>query len=178
MAKNSLFITSYALYNAGKQFASENSGAWYSIYEDLFEIEGKVKQAQIEFDLGEDVELMATDIDWETIPKGLYSESINSELWAQYQTIDALSETEAIAFDFLHTYRGYSLDDSLAKIEDVNLVEQSPSDCAYDFVQDCYALPEIALSYFDFDRFARDLEMNGDIYDMENGYIVTNANEF
>ena len=34
-------------------------------------------------------------------------------------------------------------------------------DVAYDIVEECYGLPEIAERYFDYQAFARDLEFDG-----------------
>lgn len=38
---------------------------------------------------------------------------------------------------------------------------QTLEDVAYDLVNDCYNLPEIALRYFDYEAFARDLSYDG-----------------
>lgn len=45
------------------------------------------------------------------------------------------------------------------------------SDVAYEIVNECYELPEIAERYFDYDAFARDLSFDG-YTETENGVII------
>lgn len=44
-------------------------------------------------------------------------------------------------------------------------------DVAYEIVNECYELPEIAERYFDYDAFARDLSFDG-YTETENGVII------
>lgn len=178
MATNKLFFTSYALYNAGLQFADDTTGKWYDLYLDSYDdILETLQEAQERHGLGDDVEPMATDYDFESIPASMYEESMDQAQYERLQKLDGLSEVEMVAFDYLFSNCGYEFDEALERYEDVQLTTESAEDYAYELAQEVFDLKGPALQYFDGEAFARDLQMGGDIVEWGD-YLVTNANAF
>ena len=65
----------------------------------------------------------------------------------------------------------YSLVEALACVDDaIYYKNMTLVDVAYELVEECYDLPEIAQRYFDYDAFARDLRFDG-YYEVSNGVI-------
>lgn len=57
---------------------------------------------------------------------------------------------------------GCSLGDALDRVDDVQFYQDMTlTDVAYEIVEEWYDLPEIALRYFDYESFARDLSFDG-----------------
>lgn len=159
-----VFVTTYALYNAGNQFKNDKTGFWVATNDVC--IDTLINNFKEQGD--HDPELMYTD--YEGFPESLYCESgINFELVNEYASLD--KEAQLIV-EYLVDHIGYSIEQALEKHEDVNVYEGSMVDYAYDFVSDCYDLPEIAARYFDYEAFARDLELEGDIAEYE-GFILS-----
>ncbi|GAB3475357.1 antirestriction protein ArdA [Amycolatopsis cihanbeyliensis] len=65
---------------------------------------------------------------------------------------------------------GEDIDDIESAFTDQFVGEMSLEDYAYDYVDECLDLPEIARSYFDYEKFARDLELSGDMIEIE-GFV-------
>jgi hypothetical protein len=174
-----LFITTYALYNNGMQFANSNSGAWYEIdgsitYEELVE---KLSAVQVAMGLGSDVELMATD--YQDGPKCLYEESMNWDNFEWIQKYNDLSDDAKVGFRYLCEDVGLDIEDSLAKAEEVQFSTESAEDYAYNYVNECYDLKSLGriANYIDYDDLARDMKLEGSICEFE-GYLITNCQEF
>ena len=66
---------------------------------------------------------------------------------------------------------GYSLQDAIDMADDVIFYPgMELIDVAYELVEECYDLPEIAQRYFDYEAFARDLGFDG-YYETEYGVL-------
>lgn len=81
---------------------------------------------------------------------------------------------------YLTSYSGESFDEALDKLDEVCLFCGEAKDYVYDFVDECYNLPDFAMQYFDYDSLKRDMECSGEIVEFRLGgsyYTVTNANE-
>ena len=160
-----VFVTTYALYNEGLQFKNDKTGFWIDTANVC--IDSLIENFKQQGD--HDPELMYTD--FEGFPESLYSEcGIDFDIVNQY---DILGDEEKMIVEYLVDHIGYSIEQALEKHEDVNVYEGSMVDYAYDLVQDCYNLPDIAQRYFDYEAFARDLELEGDIAEYE-GVVLTN----
>lgn len=85
---------------------------------------------------------------------------------------------EGKALLFLLGDRGMDLEEALEKYTDVSIFEGTALDYAHEFIDDCYNLEGIAAQYFDYERFARDLVMGGDIEEIEHNLLVTNPHDF
>jgi len=62
-----------------------------------------------------------------------------------------------------------------AKIFDVNLYHGSRSDYAEELVSDICDVPVLLTHYIDYEKFGRDLELNGELVEVEHDVYVTNA---
>ena len=88
---------------------------------------------------------------------------------------------EVAAIRFL-TDSGCAIDEVKEKLEDVSVYPGDAEEYAYDFISDFYDLENMMgnLShYFDYEKFTRDLQLNGDISEEEvdgETFTITNAN--
>src|SRR5690606_293080 len=57
---------------------------------------------------------------------------------------------------------GYTLEDAMAKSDDVRMFEGSTEDYAYDLVEDI-GIEGVSGDYFDYESYGRDLGINGDV---------------
>lgn len=95
-------------------------------------------------------------------------ESINSvnELAEELENVD-LEVVSAIL-----EATGYGLREAIDSVDRAIFYEnQTLEDVAYEIVQECYDLPEIAQRYFDYEAFARDLGFDG-YTEVSNGVIL------
>lgn len=98
---------------------------------------------------------------------------------------ESKNEMEQAAIAYLVEDRSETMDSAMAQVEGAGeepcLMEGSVLDYAYELVDDLGMLndmPENLRHYFDYESFARDLEISGDVDVFEyNGtqYVVTNA---
>lgn len=128
-----------------------------------------VEEFEIQFIDGEDAELFeACGID-----------QCNLASW--FDVIEVLDEHEKIALFFLTGELGYLLDDAINKIDDVSIFHGDAQEAAEELFDDCYAhaIPDNLRFYFDIEKFAHDLEVNGDFNEFQCGkrtFTCTNAN--
>lgn len=100
-----------------------------------------------------------------------------------FEYCDKLDDINMIAMDYLTGCSGYSFTDALDKQDDVQIFEGTAVEYAAELMEDCYFssdTPAIFRNYFDYDSFARDLEIEGNIYCLRidgQDYVITNAND-
>ncbi len=121
-----------------------------------------------------DPELMFQD--WENIPSAFIGESsLANNIFEIIEAVSNLNETQQEAFGGWLNYTSRDIasediDDLISSFEDEYQGEyKDEEDFAYDIVEQCYDLPEFAKTYFDYEKFARDLFI-GDYY-FENGFV-------
>ena len=149
----SVYVGTYAKYNNGSL-----SGAWldlsdYSDKEEFYEACRELHKDE------EDAEYMFQD--WENVPEGLIGESwISENFFALRDVVEDLSEEDAddLVHDFRDEYQGEYDDEE---------------DFAYEIIEECYDLPEFAKTYFDYEKFARDLFMCD--YWFDDGFVFRAA---
>ena len=153
-----VYVGTYAKYNNGSL-----SGAWldlsdYSDKEEFYEACRELHKDE------EDAEYMFQD--WENVPEGLIDESwISENFFALRDAVEDLSDTEQEAFFVWCNYKSHDLgeedaDDLVRDFQNAFLGEyEDEEDFAYEYVEECYELPEFAKTYFDYEKFARDLFM-------------------
>ncbi len=71
-----------------------------------------------------------------------------------------------------------NIGDALARCEDVCLHYGTTGDYAQDLIEETTDIPENLRYYIDYEAIARDMEINGEIVEIEHKLIVTNALEF
>ena len=99
------------------------------------------------------------------------------EAFGEYPNIDDINEVAEALEDheseFTALMEVCSYTDALGYLESENYTfyeGMTLEDVAYEFVEECYNLPEIAQRYFDYAAFARDLEFDG-YTETSNGVI-------
>ena len=154
-----VYVGTYAKYNSGSI-----AGKWLDLSDYSDKDEFLAACAELHKDES-DPELMFQD--HEGIPEGMISESsIEAEVWDWL----ALNDT---AKELLAVYRAEV--DSDGTIEQANEAFagawSSPEDWAENFMEDTGGLsemPENLRMYFDFEAYARDARLNGDIHFVEH----------
>jgi len=63
------------------------------------------------------------------------------------------------------------------KVDDVNLYHGSRGDYAEQLIDDCYTVPDFLVNYIDYDKYGSDLEINGEITEIDHEVFVTNPQE-
>lgn len=99
------------------------------------------------------------------------------DAFGEYPSIDDINEVAEALEDheseFTALMEVCSYTDALGYLESENYTfykDMTLEDVAYELVEECYNLPEIALRYFDYAAFARDLEFDG-YTETSNGVI-------
>ena len=93
------------------------------------------------------------------------------ELNDMAETLEALDEYEAAHLKAYIEADGCGITEALERYENSQFYKgMSLIDVAYELVEECYDLPEIAQRYFDYEAFARDLGFDG-YYETEEGTI-------
>jgi len=127
-----------------------------------------VEEFEIQFIDGDDCELFSAC----GINQG------NLAMW--FDDVADLSDHEKTALFYLRSVLGYNLENALDNLEDVNLSEGNLKDVAETLFDEFYLndVPESVRAYFDYEKYARDCEIGGDLYEFDfNGttWTCTNA---
>lgn len=167
-----IYVGTYAKYNNGSIYGKWLDLSDYSdkeeFYEACHELHGDEPNAEFMFQ------------DWENIPSSLIGESwLSDNLFEVIEAVSELDENEREAFYIWLNDGNRDMD-----TEDINgLIDsfrddyqgnyKDEEDYAYEIIEQCYDLPEFALSYFDYEKFARDLFMTD--YWFEDGHVFHRA---
>ena len=163
-----IYVGTYAKYNNGSIF-----GEWMDLsdFSDSKEFYDACKELHSD---EEDPELMFQD--YENIPESLICESwLSDNIFEVIKSVSDLSETQQEAFAVWCNNESYDItsediDNLISSFEDDYQGKyKDEEDYAYEIVEQCYNLPEFAKTYFDYEKFARDLFI-GD-YWFENGFV-------
>ncbi|MDP4201109.1 MAG: antirestriction protein ArdA [Bacteroidota bacterium] len=167
-----IYVGTYAKYNEGSLFGKWMDLSDYSGRDEFYEA---CRQLHID---EADPELMFQD--WENIPSSLIGESwLVDNAFEIIEAVSDLSETQQEAFSVWldYTSRDITNEDITSLIssfeDDYQGEYKDEEDYAYDLVEECYDLPEFAKTYFDYEKFARDLFI-GD-YWFEDGFVFRNS---
>jgi hypothetical protein len=110
----------------------------------------------------------------------------NLEFW--FDEVESLKDHEKAALFYLVSVNGQDMDEALQNrgghvrnIDDVILFQGELKEAAEELFDECYLseIPEHVRAYIDYDSFAQDCRLNGDMYEFEfNGetWTCTNAN--
>ena len=152
-----VYVGTYGKYNNGSLF-----GAWldlsdYSDKEEFYEACRELHKDE------EDAEYMFQD--WENVPECLIGESwISENFFTLRDAVEDLGDTEQEedADDLIKAFQ----DEYIGQYDD-------EEDFATQIVAECYELPDFAETYFDYQRFARDLFMCD--YWFDDGFVFRAA---
>ncbi|HEU0188892.1 MAG TPA: antirestriction protein ArdA, partial [Gallionella sp.] len=97
-----------------------------------------------------------------------------------FNLVDEYDDREKAALFYLTDINGYSMEDAISKLDDVCLFEGYLKEAAEELFDECYAheIPENLRCYINYEAFAHDCELGGDMYEFEFGgktYTCTNA---
>ena len=161
----SVFLNTWANYNEN----GADNGFWVELPCNLDEVLERLAEST-----GEEVDEMEVFInDFETDINGLeISENSNiSDLNDLAERLEALDKYDLEKLEAILEADGGSLENALDNIDDYTYyANMSLEDVAYEIVDECYDLPDIAQRYFDYAAFARDLGYDG-YTETENGVI-------
>lgn len=155
-----IYITNLGKYNEG-----ELIGEWVELPCD--DLESVCERIGIN---EEHEEMFITDYesDFEGLQIGEYDNIEELNEWAE-----ELEGVDAEVVAAILEAEGGSLGDAISRADDVIFYPgMTLLDVAYELVDECYDLPEIAQRYFDYEAFARDLSFDG-YTETSNGTICT-----
>lgn len=100
-----------------------------------------------------------------------------------FAIIDEVPEYQFSALFYLCDVLGCTMADAMNKLDDVNIYTGELKDAATELFDECYAsqIPENLRQYINYDSFATDCEMGGDMTEFEfagTTYTCTNASGF
>ena len=107
--------------------------------------------------------------------------SINqANLNSWFDDIEFLQDHEKVNLYYLVAVAGYTLDQALEKLDEPSIAEASLRSAAEELFDECWlsSVPENIHFYIDYDKFARDCELGGDMVEFEYNnktYTCTNA---
>lgn len=163
-----IYVGTYAKYNEGSIFGEWLDLSDYSDKEEFYDACRELHKDE------EDPEFMFQD--WENIPSGLVGESwLSDNIFDVIEAMDDMDSDRQEAFAVWLNHESYDLDkqdinDLISKFDDAfQGAYKDEEDYAYEVVDECYDLPEFAKTYFDYEKFARDLFMTD--YWYEDGYV-------
>lgn len=161
-----VYVGTYAKYNGGSIFGKWLDLSDYSDKDGFYEACAALHKDEA------DPEYIFQD--YEGIPDSLIGESwISDKVFSLLNELDDIDNIEAFSA-FIDVF-GFDLekdgiDDIKSKFDDNFHGEfKDEEDFAYHIVEECYELPEFAQTYFDYEKFARDLFMGG--YTYQDGYV-------
>ena len=172
--KPRIYVADLAAYNAGILH-----GRWIDAAQDAEDIQAEVNEM-----LAEGAKLYGAETlspvheEW-AIHDYEGFDGINLSEWESFDRVSELAKAideHGEAFGAFVSYFGIDPEDALSKFEDAYIGEMSLEDYAYEIVEECYlpqlpkGTPDIFTTYFDYEKFARDLDLGGDVVDAD-GYL-------
>lgn len=163
-----VFVTTYGLYNEGRQFANEFTGFWISCED--FNNNRELVVENFEEQGDEDPELMFTDCD--NLPSDLYCESgMDFDLIQEWTELDG---TQQKMVDGYCTHVNSDVKEAIAKLEDMYLFQGDYGDYAREDVENCgVEIPAKIQNYINYDQMGEDLADNsGGVYKLSNNELL------
>lgn len=101
----------------------------------------------------------------------------NIDTW--FDVIELMSDTVKLNLYYLAGVAGYSLEQALDKADEPSIYNGNLLDAATEFFDECWlpSVPENIMYYIDYEKFARDCQLGGDMCEFEyDGKICTCTN--
>ena len=158
-----IYVSTYHKYNCGSL-----KGQWLNLsdYSSRDEFMEACRALHADED---DPELMFQD--WEDIPGGLIGESsLDERIW---EWLDLDDEEKEVAADYMENVD--HLASIAAAIESYDGMHESPEDWAQEYWQQTGMvdqIPDTLKAYIDYEQFARDAKLGGDMIFVDKGYRV------
>jgi hypothetical protein len=163
-----LHATPYNIDAAGFYF--ENMANYQSKSEKHLDRFGNlVEEFEIQFIDGDDAELFAAC--------GINQASLNT--W--FDDIELMQDFEKVNLYYLVAVVGYNLDQALNKLDEPCIYEGGILEAATEAFDECWlpSMPDSIHFYVDYEKFARDCQMGGDMVEFEyknETFTCTNSN--
>lgn len=164
-----IFVTTYSLYNQGRQFANEFTGFWLSC-DDFENNSGLINES---FNIQDpacfdDHEYMFTD--YQNFPSSLYSEcSIDFELIEQWAGLDDADKEKINAY---LEHVDNDLSEAIEKIDDYYIFDGDRGDYAREICEQCENIPAHLEYYIDYDAMGRDMEIDGNMIEISHNELL------
>ncbi len=165
-----VYVGTYAKYNEGSIYGKWLDLSDYSDKEEFYEACRQLHSDE------EAPEFMFQD--FENIPDSLIGESwMSDNLFEVIESVSDMDESEQEAFYIWLNdgSRDIDTDDINGLIssfrDDYQGAYKDEEDYAYEVIEQCYDLPEFAKTYFDYEKFARDLFLTD--YWFEDGHVFS-----
>jgi hypothetical protein len=128
--------------------------------------------------LVEEFEIQFIDGDDATLFEACGIDQSNLNVW--FDDIEFLQDYEKVNLYYLVGCAGYTLSQGLDKLDEPCITQSRLKDAALELFDECYlhTIPESVRYYIDYDSFARDCELGGDMVEFEynnSTYTCTNA---
>lgn len=128
--------------------------------------------------LVEEYEIQLIDCDDSQLFMACNINQANLNTW--FDDIETLEDHQKISLYYLVGVAGYSLKQSLDKLDDPCIYQGDLKDAAIELFDDCWlsSIHESIQFYIDYDKFARDCSYSGDMAEFEYAgitYTCTNA---
>lgn len=164
-----VYITDLAAYNNGHLI-----GEWVSLPMDEEDLRAKINEilsvgSQVCED-DEHEEMFITDFECDFLEIGEYADPFQLNEIAEQA--ECLSDYEVKAIKFLlNNYLVKDFNEALEKYEEVIIHESTTfEDLAHEFINECYgvdSLPAIIANNIDYEKIGREMEMDGNYYEVE-----------
>ena len=157
-----------------KLYAQPYNGDYKSFqFSNLEEYEaGVIASGAEEYEIG----LVDADFDG-AIFKGMKVSQCNiEEAFEIADVLEGMDAKQLTAVEFLLDC-GKGIHEAMDSYDDVCISSESLDDYAYRAMTDCYAVPGDLMNYLDYEKYGRDLKLEGVVVEL-NGYLITNANDF
>lgn len=156
-----IFVNTWGNYNSN----GADGGEWIELPMDEDELEEKLQMIASNMD-DEDPEFAIHDYEWTSkVEFGSVGEMDSIVTWNELcNEADALDEDELEGVAAAIEAFGYSFREALDRQQRGCFTfypGQTLTEVAEMIVDECYELPEFAMRYFDYEAFARDLDIDG-----------------
>lgn len=168
-----IFITCLGAYNEGHLH-----GKWIDCI-DIDDVNSEIQKLKETSPADYSEEFFITDYEgFEDYQVSEYEDLEQLCLIGQFLNDNQHNECTVKGFIWLLEDLGYDVSCALENAKDVCFYDGSLAEYAEELINDCYPLPDWALYYFDYEKFGRDLEMEGSVIEYEDNCLITNPQDF
>jgi hypothetical protein len=149
-------------------------------FEGIDEYQGKALNRLDSYgNLVEEFEIQFIDGDDAALFEACGIDQSNLNVW--YEDVECLQYHEKVCLYYLVGHAGYTLSQGLDRLDEPCITEARLKDAAAELFDECYlhTIPESVRYYIDYESFARDCALGGDMTEFEYSnrtYTCTNAN--
>ena len=150
-----VFVTTYSLYNQGRQFQSDQTGFWLNCADyDLDELTDNFNL--VDPVCNNDHEFMFPG--FAGFPECLYSES-----GVDFETIVEVLLNNGFVSD---------ISEAIEKCEECYIFEGDLADYAQEITESCYDIPEYLVNYINYEKMGHEMLYDGNIIDINNNQLL------